>query len=199
MFALVDKERPEWAAMRSYFRTREEAEASRSERTMHKAGGITLTGPEYLDIVEVERESRPCVFCGTEVESEKEETDFCRNCYYMGTFHEERTCKDVLEAVRAFPNVDHAEVWHTGGGCFNVAITLLDGRLLTPSIGYLDEDGSVWAEAGLPEDENDRWALAVSPSVDAWYEDYEKTEVVPELLTNEQLIERVRVIAETPA
>lgn len=194
MYALVDRERPDWDALKSYFRTHEEAVEAREGRTMHKRGGITLSGAEYLDIVEVDRESRPCVFCGTEVESAKEEVDFCRSCFYVGTFHEERTCKDLLDAIRPLPEVKEASVWHTGGGCFNVAIELLDGRLLTPSIGYTTESGQVWPEAGLPEDEEDRWALVISASVDAWYEAEEESEIPNQLFTTEELIEKVREV-----
>lgn len=198
MYALVDKERPESAALTSYFRSREEAEKARDGYTMHKAGGITLSGPEYLDIVEIDRESRPCVFCGTEVESDK--VDFCRSCFYTGTFHEERTPSvvELLAGVRPLDKVEHAHVWHTGGGCFIVGIKLTDGRLLTPSIGYRAEDGHVWPEPSFPEDEGDTWALVISANEEAfdnWDEEDGSIELVQELFTTEQLIERISAIA----
>ena len=194
MFALVDRERPEWSALTSYFLTKEEAEEERSRRTRHHKGGLVLTGEEYLDIVEVERESRPCVFCGSQVEAENPEVDFCRMCFYVGRMHEERTCKEVLDAIRTLAGVEDASVWHTGGGCFLLGIKLMDGRLLTPSIGYM-EDGRVSPDAGLPEDEGDRWAMVISESVEAFdeYQD-DKVELVQQLFTNEELVEKVKEV-----
>lgn len=194
MFALVDRERPDWSALTSYFRTREEAEEERGRRTRHRRGGAVLAGEEYLDIVEVERESRPCVFCDAEVESENPEVDFCRMCFYVGRMHEERTCAYVLEGIRSIEGVEDASVWHTGGGCFLLGIKLTDGRLLTPSIGYM-EDGRVWVDAGLPEDEGERWGLVVSETEDAFHDyDEDKIEVAQQLYTDDELIAKVREI-----
>lgn len=98
----------------------------------------------------VARNERLCVYCGNGVTSSNPDVDFCRNCHYTGVAHEHRRGK-LLADLEVLPNVKSASVWHTGGGCFMLAVTLTDDRLLTITDG----------DASLPEgDETWRW-LAV--------------------------------------
>lgn len=137
-----------------------------------------------------------CTICKTnEITSTNPETTFCRECFYSGAVAEQ-TLRPLLDRIDALDEVSqNAAVWHTGGGCFNLAVHLADGRLLTPSIGY-EENGGVWPEPGFPESEDDRWCIVVSDSVEVWEEwDEERLFVVEDLYTNDGLVEAIAKIA----
>lgn len=101
---------------------------------------------------------RLCRFCGGGVEADPvkyPETDFCRNCYYNGARHGET----FAELIAALPY--GTSVWHTGGGCFCIAVTLADGRkiLISESEDYGD---GVWGPcATLPPDVDGPWAAGL--------------------------------------
>lgn len=118
MYAVRDKNAPEMRALTDYFRTREEAEKSVAARTKSDADG-KHAGHEFLEIVEVERESRPCRFCGSEVQADDPATDFCRGCHYTGR-HQDDARSEQIEWFQEQLGCDvHSE--HTGGGCFWMA------------------------------------------------------------------------------
>jgi hypothetical protein len=93
--------------------------------------------------------------------------------------------------------VRSVEVWHTGGGCFNLAVLLDDGRLATPSVAYQDPaTGKWWPEAGLPENDGDCWGVVFAASVDAWHEwDEAKLDYGDGGYDDDELVERVRAFA----
>lgn len=143
MYALRDKENPAVGALTDYFRTREEAEEARSRRKMIDRFG-EHPGEEFLEVVEVERESRPCRFCGAEVQANEARIDYCRNCYYFGRPREEARAAQIAffeEATGATVGVEH-----TGGGCFWLAF-----RWEGETDYYVATDG----EASLPERANE--------------------------------------------
>lgn len=107
------------------------------------------------DVLEiVKRNERLCVFCGDGVTSENPATTFCRVCFYTGRAAEEQR-KSLLEALNGLDGVKGAAVWHTGGGCFLLAVELEDGRLLTCTEGEasLPEADETWGLIGVWESE----------------------------------------------
>lgn len=138
-----------------YFRTFEEAVEARGKRRYIDREG-EHPGAAYLVVEEVERESRPCRFCGTEVQANDPRVEHCRSCHYSGRLEEESRETQIAffeEATRAT-----VEVEHTGGGCF-----WLSFRWEGESDFYVATDG----EASLP-------SLVVCPECE------EKVEAVPD-------------------
>jgi hypothetical protein len=129
MYALIDKEHPETTALTDYFRTHGEAVEAMVNRTKTYSDGRVLIGEEYLEIVEIERESRPCRYCGGEIQSTKPDVDFCRGCFYVGRTQDEHW-PEIYDALKALEGVrpESVGVWHTGGGCFAIgAVIDIDG------------------------------------------------------------------------
>lgn len=153
------------------------------------------------DVAEItEKNERLCRFCGDGVTSTNPETDFCRNCHYTGRAEEERLAT-LLTKLAEPENVDTVAVWHTGGGCFNLAVMLRDGRLATPSVARYEEgEGRWWPEPGFPEEESDRWGIVVAASEEAWSEHDESKIVIPNLgMDEDALVAFVRLFATLPA
>lgn len=141
------------------------------------------------DVVEViERNSRICIFCGEGVTSREPDVLYCRGCHYTGRAHEEQR-EDLLLKLRLTPNVEDASIWHTGGGCFLLAVNLTDGRLVAITDG----------DAGLPE-QDEKWGLVViSPDQDAWDEwDEDRLDIRYGEWDDAQLTAAVAKIAATP-
>lgn len=138
MYALRDKESPDDGALTNYFRTIEEAEEARSHARRYDREG-EHPGEEYLEIVEVERESRPCRFCGAEVQADDPRITHCRGCYYGGRVEEEE--RETQIAYFAERTGAEVVVEHTGGGCFWMAF-----RFEGEDDFYVATDG----EASLP-------------------------------------------------
>jgi hypothetical protein len=138
------------------------------------------------EVVEVvERNERVCRFCGEGVTSTNPEIDYCRGCHYTGRAAEAKR-EALLFAVRSIPDVTDASVWHTGGGCFLLAVTAKDGRFISVS----DEDANV-PEPGEP------WQLlVVSPDQATWDEwDEDRLDVRHGEWTDAQLtVEIARVL-----
>lgn len=142
MFAVVNIR---YGGQREYFRTREEAEQHIAGRVLHTAAEGDILGPDYLNIEVVERPSRPCKFCGTEVQVDLEkhpDTDWCRNCHYLGVHDDDERMNQRADFVTAL-GADRVTVEHTGGGCFWMAFMFEDD----PGHYYIATDG----EASLPE------------------------------------------------
>ena len=157
MFCVRDKERPEIATLSDYFPTREEAEAHVATRELHKAGvPDPIPGHEYLEIVEVERENRPCEHCGAQVQANDVGVTYCRGCHYMGT-HASATRAEQISRFYEALGADWIGVEHTGGGCFWLAFrwdddpkyyVTTDGEASLPAIS-LGEDGhgrTIWED-----------------------------------------------------
>lgn len=143
---------------------------------------------------------RACRFCGGEVQSTNPETDFCRNCFYTGRWAEEQHAA-LLSAFKSIAGVKSTAVWHTGGGCFNLAVTFADGRLATPSVSFQEQDGSWGIEPGFPSDPGDRWGVVVSESEEAWSEWDEERLAMPQEalgLTEVELVGYVAKLAAQP-
>ncbi len=135
-------------------------------------------------------DARVCRFCGEPVQSRDPDTDFCRNCYYHGRFHEERHI-ELLGRLSSLEGVESASVWHTGGGCFNLAVKLTDGRLIATSVAHRDEltegegAGRWWPEAGLPSEPGEKWGVVIAESEEAWSEWDEPKLELPNLAFDE--------------
>jgi hypothetical protein len=152
VFALRDKEKPHIKGLIDYYRTLDEALEARSKREMfsvHNPAGrdVPIPGEDYLEIVEVERESNPCRYCGAEVQASDSKIDYCRGCYYSGTSLEEG-CRPALDLLDQIPGGKGATVWHTGGGCFALAVDFPDETYVMVT----DGDAGVTDEDGLPLD-----------------------------------------------
>lgn len=116
----------------TYHRTQQEALKRVADSKMFKAGSDEpIPGHEYLAIVEVERDSQPCVYCGEESENTAEryaKFPYCRHCYYTGLAfeHERREQLAIIShALGARKSKFEAHVEHTGGGCFWLAFRAL--------------------------------------------------------------------------
>lgn len=156
-----------------------------------------VTGHQLANAVAAEGK-RPCTFCGEHVTSTNPDTDYCRSCYYAGRGLE-RQHADLIFQIGDLEEVMDVDVRHTGGGCFNLAITLADGRYLTPSCAVV-EGGKVEAEPGLPEKGTDeRWALVVSRDERAW-EDWSEArlEILQETFDDDELVAAIKRVSETP-
>lgn len=141
------------------------------------------------DVVEVvERNCRICIFCGEGVTSREPDVLYCRGCHYSGRAASEQR-EDLLANLRLTQHVEDASIWHTGGGCFLLAVGLADGRLVTITDG----------DAGLPEAE-EKWGLVViSPDTEAWDEwDEERLDIRYGEWDDAQLTAAVAKIAATP-
>lgn len=131
---------------------------------------------------------RICKICGVvPVAAKDPATDFCRGCYYGGRADErmlDADGRDFLVRARAVEGVASADVWHTGGGCMVLAVTLDSGRFLGCSV----PDGP-----GIPA-KGEPWGLVTAaPSLDAWSE---WDETVIEFLprgTTDATVEAVRL------
>lgn len=148
----------------SYHPTYEAADEARRERVLHTREWGDLIGAEWLDIIAVERESRPCAICGEEIQAESQQIDYCRTCHYTGRAHE-RDREAQLDAFReVFPDAD-IFVEHTGGGCFWLAFRWKDdtkyyvatnGEASLPSVKVGDEWQEIvtggWGYVGRHDD-----------------------------------------------
>jgi hypothetical protein len=113
-------------SLSDFYRTREEAENHVARATGCKSVNgvmVDMVGSDFLAIREVERESKPCKFCGGEVQSNA--VDFCRSCFYGGEVFKEGV-SGIIDALKAHPMIDAESVgvWHTGGGCFAVGANI---------------------------------------------------------------------------
>lgn len=124
VYVLRDKERPEWRALHSYYRTLEEAQKAQSERkkfTRERPEPDGIPGTEYLEIVVEQIDWIACKTCGGHVTA-KDPISFpyCRNCFYVGNAHEHIREKQLYDFRAAVPECDIG-IEHTGGGCFWLA------------------------------------------------------------------------------
>lgn len=123
--------------------------------------GIIVAAGWVVD--EVDRESRPCRYCGAEVQATEPSCDFCRGCYYAGRTHEAPpTLADIL---RAHPRIvsDSVGVWHTGGGCFSLAGEVAGAEYLYVMSGGEDMDPSTPPSPAHP------WVLCMDDSENGEY------------------------------
>lgn len=125
-------------------------------------GPFVYTKPghdHYLlaDVVEVVvRNERLCRFCGGGITSTVAETDFCRGCFYTGTYHEDLH-SDLIGRLGDIDEVATVSVWHTGGGCFLLAVKFGDESLATMD-----------AEFALPEGDEPWNLIVLAPNQQAW-------------------------------
>lgn len=143
MYAVRDKGSTELHPARTdYYRTLAEAEQHVASARMHDRNGVHV-GEEYLEIVEVERASRPCKYCGGEVQSDTAE--FCRGCYYSGRAADEGHRESIAYFEAQLPGWQ-VGTEHTGGGCFWMAFHP-PGEDTERGYFYIATDG----EASLPD------------------------------------------------
>lgn len=157
----------------------------------HPGPYVAARGPSFdryllADVVEVvERNERVCRFCGEGVTARDDDIDYCSNCFYSGRALTDDHA-ELIVALAAIPNVKGAHVWHTGGGCFLLAVTLNDGRLITLSD----------ADAALPEKGQPWRYFAVAESEEA-YDEYDESRIEQRdgEWTDEQLLAAVSEVA----
>lgn len=134
------------------------------------------------DITEVvTRNERVCRFCGEGVTATKPETDYCEPCFYSGRASAEDR-RVLIEALERIPTVVSAHIWHTGGGCFVLAVNLTDERLVTISAGdAVPAPGEPWR------------LMVVCENEDAFFDyDEGKVEEVVGEWSDEQIVAAVR-------
>ena len=195
MYAVRDKDSPDTAALTSYYRTVEEAEAHVSQASRIDRWG-EHPGSEYLEIVVVERDSYPCVLCAGEVTSKNPERyPYCRSCHYTGSAAEHIRDDQMTYFIESVPWAESITIDHTGGGCFWLAFRFSDR-----SEYVIATDG----EAALPADDaSGEWIPvrggwgAVAVMDDERYDEESPMlfySLTPESskLTDEQLVELVR-------
>lgn len=133
-------------------------------------------------IVEHRGEFKVCTICREQVvTSSNPDVDFCKSCHYTGQA-DERKFGTLLSALNEIDAVKQASVWHTGGGCFVLAVEVGD-KLLTAVEAFQLEDGSWCAEPTLPETAAGPWHAILFPSYDAWSgedEDFDWNSSLPE-------------------
>lgn len=184
MFKVYDKTYPTTRQMWDYFRTREEAEEAVEGREAHYADGTVLRGFDYLGIEEIERESRPCVYCGAEVQSES--ANFCRGCFYSGRSQAEKQ-PHAHAILRSLPGVDPetVAVWHTGGGCFSIGAALsIDGKEYEILVGQEDF---------IPEEENAPLGFSIGNDDGLWW-GCETAELIPQEKLREAILTEIEAI-----
>jgi hypothetical protein len=124
--------------------------------------GPFVSGPTHADrylladVVDVAvRNEKVCAICEREgVTSTNPDVDFCERCFYSGAAIE-RERGELLYALRALDGVETADVWHTGGGCFLLAVKATDGRLITVSDeAAVPEPGEPWKTFVISESED---------------------------------------------
>lgn len=138
----------------------------------HPGPGITTAG-DYRHVVLTEvseivrKNERRCIYCGGGVTSTNPDVDFCRMCHYTGTA-KEHDIAPLIDALQDRDNVASAAVWHTGGGCFLLAVKLTDGRLATCTAG----------DASLPDEHEPLWqVVGIWPSEKAYDEGMSEEDV----------------------
>jgi hypothetical protein len=205
MFALVATEESRWGSSATeYYHSLEEASAARSKRPYFSRGEnneeVIHPGEEWLRIVEVDRPSQPCLTCGGESENKPEQYakyPYCRHCHYVGNAAADMRSEQLEYMYERFAGTDlEVQVWHTGGGCFGLAIT-------RPGWVYFATDG----EASLPEKDGvpirDDWGYLGAHTQQQWDEsdwenhvelfacDWDKEWDDRGTLTDEELCDRV--------
>jgi hypothetical protein len=105
-------------------------------------------------------DTKKCIYCKNEFTPPKPTTTMCQFCWYGGVHHEAER-KKLMAKLRAVKGVTSAEIHHTGGGCFGLAVSLADGRFLFATDAHKDEKTGEWfGEASLP-DPGEPWALGI--------------------------------------
>lgn len=144
------------------------------------------------------RDYRECRFCGQPFEPPKPGTRHCRSCHYQGRLQGE-THEALMDALWALlPDVgaanynpDAVEIRHTGGGCFGLAITLPDGRLVFGTEATQEADGTWVVDAGCPEP-GGFWGLGIYASEDAFMDGETDEDTFTQGLTDAEVIAKVR-------
>lgn len=172
MFAVTHRDTPMRASTTDYYRTYEEAEDAVVGRELYRMDGTVLRGMEWLEIVEVERESKPCKFCGAEVQSDS--ADFCRACYYGGRTQTARG--DIVKMLKGIRGVSKETVgpWHTGGGCWSI------GAVLKVEDDPREFEILVSNESSIPE-EGEPFGFGIGDADGYWWGEYRETTDVDEM------------------
>lgn len=122
------KTTPEFA-----FRTLREATnyAEMNPRTVHHAGGTTTI--EFYQVDEFITPSvvhcKSCKVRGINTivtAPDPKKYSYCKMCYYTGQAGEHQMAATILKLNRRIKRGD-AHVWHTGGGCFSLTVSMPDG------------------------------------------------------------------------
>lgn len=136
--------------------------------------GPFVAGADYrerhllADVAEVVAcNAHRCEICGGGVTSANpEEYPYCESCHYTGAVAERQREEQLYRFRAAFPD-GTADVEHTGGGCFWLAVRFGEGDY------YVLTDG----EASLPEQANGGWRYLGLHSDDEKSPHYEGTEI----------------------
>jgi len=135
-----------------------------------------------------------CIYCGQEFNPPKPTTPMCQFCWYGGKHHEAQR-PQLLSTLRTIDGVTSANIEHTGGGCFGLAVRLTDGRFLFATDAV--KDGDDWfCEANVP-DVDQPWGLGIYANEDGddGFGSGEAVEPIRVPLSDADLIDAVRTIA----
>lgn len=113
-------------------------------------------------------QATPCEACGRGFATDGMKT-VCRACFYDGAMHARRPrMAALIERLEAAAPTADVGVWHTGGGCFGLAVKWENGRFLFGTVAVMDEQTEEWtADAVLPND-NEMWGIGVYAGEDEW-------------------------------
>lgn len=109
-----------------------------------------------------------CEACGSRFATDGIKT-VCRACFYDGATHARRPrMAALIERLNEAAPTAEVEIWHTGGGCFGLAVKWENGRFLFGTVAVMDEQTEEWtADAVLPNDD-ERWGIGVYAGEDEW-------------------------------
>ena len=96
--------------------------------------------------VTIDDPARTCRYCSKPVTHRNQQVDYCETCWWSGQHHSAQHC-DLLLALQTIEGCDPMFEM-VGGGCFNLSITMADGRFLCAT----ESDGP-----GVPMEEGERW------------------------------------------
>lgn len=121
--------------------------------------------------------ARRCAICTGPVESPDPTVDYCRSCWYSGAELQRRRpfLRRLVESFGCERANLRAEIYHSGGGCFGLRVTVHSytpapsggGRVAVgPVVAVLygtaatkDEAGTWTCEAELPATDGDHWCV----------------------------------------
>lgn len=77
--------------------------------------------------------------------------------------------RDLIAHLQRLEPVRAISIEHTGGGCYGLALQLVDGRYVFATDAYQTEDGSWEGDANIPEP-GEPWAIGLYRSEHEFYE-----------------------------
>jgi hypothetical protein len=128
-----------------------------------------------------------------EVFSTDPDRNYCLPCFMTGSYFEKVLSSEdrsfMLERIRVMPHVLSARVFHAGEGAFQLAISLADGRMVTP--GMAVQMNKQRLVVPFVPDADTGWGVIVQRPVEAENEWSELTIPFPDKYDDDELVELV--------